>query len=93
MIKLQFSTQVLCEKDFLGRNYFGFGNDVDLLLKENWLLVSKHGHRKLIELLKICSNPSKSKDAVRLATPDKVKMDLYKALEQIVNFMEDDENS
>ena len=62
-------------------------------MKENGLLVSKHGHRKLNELLKACSNPSKSKDAVRLAAPDKVKMDLYKALEQIVNFMEDDENS
>ena len=93
MIKLQFSTQVLCEKDFLGRTYFGFGNDVDLLLKENWLLVSKHGHRKLKELLKTCSNPSKAKDDVRLATPEKVRKDLYKALEQIVNLMGDADNS
>ena len=93
MKEFKFSIQVVCEKIFLGRPYLGVGNNVDLILKENGLLVSKHGHRKLIELLKICSNPSKSKDAVRLATPDKVKMDMYKALEQIVNFMEDDENS
>ena len=93
MIEFQFSDLLVCEKVFLGRPYVGDGNDVDLIFKENRLLVSKHGCHKLKELLKTCSNPSKSKDAVRLATPDKVKMDLYKALEQIANFMEDDENS
>ena len=83
---------MVCEKVFLGRPYFGVGNDVDLVLKENGLLVSKHGHRKLKELLKTCSNPSKSKDSIRLATPNKIKVELYKALEQIVNFMEDAED-
>ena len=85
--------QVVCEKVFLGRPYLDVGNEVDLFLKENGLLVSKHGNRKLNELLKACANPSKSKDSIRLATSNKVKVDLYKSLEQIVNFMEDTEDS
>ena len=39
----------------------------------NGLLLSEHGHRKLKEILKTCSNPLKSKDAVRLAIPEKSK--------------------
>ena len=66
MIEFQFSDLLVCEKVFLGRPIVGDGNDVDLIFKENGILVSKHGCHKLKELLKTCSNPSTSKDAVKL---------------------------
>jgi hypothetical protein len=43
----------------------------------------------LNDILQKCANPSKSKDEIRLAAPNSIKIKLYKALEEIVNFMED----
>jgi hypothetical protein len=81
--------QVVCEKVFLGRQSIGIEIDIGWVFKENGFLTSKHANSRLTDLLQKCANPSKSKDGIRLAAPNKIKVDLYKALEEIINFMED----
>ena len=84
---------MVCEKVFLGRKYLSVGNDVGWLFKDQGFLVSKHGNRRLNELLQRCANPSKAKDGVRIQVPKETKVSLYKALEEIVNFAEDSEDA
>ena len=78
---------------FLGRKYLSVGNDVGWLFKDQGFLVSKHGNRRLNELLQRCANPSKAKDGVRIQVPKETKVSLYKALQEIVNFAEDSEDA
>ena len=85
--------QVVCEKIFLGRQYFNVGTDIDWLFKDSGFLVSRHANRKIKDLLQKCANPSNAADGTRIAASNKIKLELYKALEEIVNFMDDTENT
>jgi len=82
--------QVLCEKIFLSRSKSPLLAAAEAATgSTSGLLTSKHSNKRIRRNLELCANPSKSKDPeVRISAPSKVKLDLYKSLEEILSFSE-----
>lgn len=71
--------QVVCQKILLSRS----GSKLPFTLPG--LLTSKHLNKRLKKMLERCANPTGSKEGIRISADGEIRMELYKALREIMD--------